>query len=118
VETLKKNDVLTGQYSIVSSINAFGINIGYLSIFTTAWPSCVKSTTCPVNLFICGGNKVETLKKNDVLTGQVVDLTHEGHAVVKTFINFPIAKFFFTLITLYSIVSSINAFGINIGYLG
>ena len=37
---------------------------------------------CP-NLFICGGNKVETLKKNDVLTGQVVDLTHEGHGVVK-----------------------------------
>lgn len=29
------------------------------------------------------GNKVETLKKNDVLTGQVVDLTHEGHGVVK-----------------------------------
>lgn len=26
---------------------------------------------------------METLKKNDVLTGQVVDLTHEGHAVVK-----------------------------------
>ena len=37
---------------------------------------------CP-NLFIYGGNKVETLKKNDVLTGQVVDLTHEGHGVVK-----------------------------------
>ena len=37
---------------------------------------------CP-NLFISGGNKVETLKKNDVLTGQVVDLTHEGHGVVK-----------------------------------
>lgn len=37
---------------------------------------------CP-NLFICGGNKVETLKKNDVLTGQVVDLTHEGYGVVK-----------------------------------
>lgn len=37
---------------------------------------------CP-NLFICEGNKVETLKKNDVLTGQVVDLTHEGHGVVK-----------------------------------
>ncbi|MDU2986716.1 MAG: TRAM domain-containing protein, partial [Staphylococcus warneri] len=26
---------------------------------------------------------METLKKNDVLTGQVVDLTHEGHGVVK-----------------------------------
>ena len=29
------------------------------------------------------GNVLETLKKNDVRIGNVVDLTHEGHGVVK-----------------------------------
>ena len=30
-----------------------------------------------------GGKKLETFKKNDVKTGKVIDLTHEGHGVVK-----------------------------------
>lgn len=29
------------------------------------------------------GKKLETLKKNEIKTGQVLDLTHEGHGVVK-----------------------------------
>ena len=27
--------------------------------------------------------KLETIKKNEVKTGKVIDLTHEGHGVVK-----------------------------------
>lgn len=30
-----------------------------------------------------GGKKLETIKKNEVKTGKVIDLTHEGHGVVK-----------------------------------
>ena len=30
-----------------------------------------------------GGKKLETFKKNEVKTGKVIDLTHEGHGVVK-----------------------------------
>ena len=29
-----------------------------------------------------GGKKLETIKKNEVKTGKVIDLTHEGHGVV------------------------------------
>lgn len=35
------------------------------------------------NLFFMWGEKVEVINKNDVIQGNVVDLTHEGHGVVK-----------------------------------
>ena len=34
-----------------------------------------------------GGKKLETFKKNEVKTGKVIDLTHEGHGVVKVYRN-------------------------------
>ena len=44
----------------------------------------VKNATYYIpNLFVCGREKLETFKKNEVKTGKVIDLTHEGHGVVK-----------------------------------
>ncbi|MDM5689199.1 hypothetical protein P7584_15570, partial [Staphylococcus aureus] len=46
-------------YSICSLIKACGMKIGKRSIFTTPWPSCVKSTTVPVFMsFLAAGGQL------------------------------------------------------------
>ena len=36
-----------------------------------------------LNLFFMWGEDVEEINKNDIRIGNVIDLTHEGHGVVK-----------------------------------